>query len=139
MTKRKKIEVIVHSVLFIFLISGCGALPAFLGGGSILGVEYAFINKTRRVYPIDKDGIRAYVVNVLEFFEFRVLLNWRKRASFYVIKAASNKYNIVITLQDVSPNATRVIVETKHKEYFLLKDEALENSILVELDKSFKK
>ena len=77
--------------------------------------------------------------DVWQIFEFRVFLNWRKRASFYVIKAASNKYNIVITLQDVSPNATRVIVETKHKEYFLLKDEALENSILVELDKSFKK
>jgi hypothetical protein len=132
---RNNLEVITRSLLVAFIVTGCGAAPAIFGGGSVLGVEYALINKTKRIYALKKEKIRVFVKKVLEQFEFRVLLNWHKRAGSYFIKAASNKYNIVISLHDVSSNATRVIVETEHKEYFFLKDEALENAILIELNK----
>jgi len=101
----------------------------------VLGVEYALINKTKKIYAVKREIIRKFVKKMLEQFEFRVFLNWHKRAGSYFIKAAPNKYNIVISLHVVSSNATRVKVETEHKEYFFLNDEALENAILIELNK----
>ena len=67
MSIRKNLNAIAWSFLVFFLISGCGAVPAILGGVSVLGVEYTFSNKARKVYPIKKEEIRYSVTGVLNF------------------------------------------------------------------------
>lgn len=116
-------------------IFGCISVPVAVTGGSVLGIEYTLTNKAKKVFPNKKDDVYLSVKKALKVFKFPILRDLWSPPNKYVIKSESNKYIINIVLESVSQNATRMTVDTRHKQYLVLKDKSLAASIIQEANK----
>lgn len=131
----QRIGVLLLVLALLSNLSGCFSVPVAVTGGSVLGIEYTLSNKARTVFPNTRDDVYFSVKKALSAFKFPILRDLSSPPNKYVIKSESNKYYINIVLERVSQNATRITVDTRHKQYLVLKDKSLAASIIQEAHK----
>jgi len=123
-------------ILFLLLsmLSGCASVAvSLLGAGTGFGLPYAVNDDADRTLNLPFHQVERETPQVLEKMDISVT-GYSEIENGKRIKASTRELDITIDIKQVTPKATRVVINARKSNF--LKDKATSEEIINQLEKS---